>query len=286
MSTVANRMLARAGLDAGALECGAHWPSHQPSSQALARAGGAPSALAQQLLGQACGFRLRRLCGGCGTPRLCRSRTHPVQREVRGALEGLTGADLAQEQCGIDGCSIPTWAMPLAALAQAFARFGTGQGLGRSAPRRRAPARRVRGAALFRRGHRAFLHRDDEAVRCARVLKIGAEGVYCAALPEQGLGVAIKCDDGASRAAEVVMAASCRTVPAHVWRGAARVRPFPAPDLAQLEWDRGGWIEGERNSRCHPGRPTGDPGSIVPHTTICVSWVPALAALGRDDHWS
>src|SRR5215813_11179245 len=40
---VANRMLARAGLDSGALECGAHWPSHQPSSQALARAGGAPS---------------------------------------------------------------------------------------------------------------------------------------------------------------------------------------------------------------------------------------------------
>src|SRR3982751_248214 len=42
---VAQRMLARAGLDAGALECGAHWPSHQESSRALARAGGAPSAL-------------------------------------------------------------------------------------------------------------------------------------------------------------------------------------------------------------------------------------------------
>ncbi len=42
---VANRMLARAGLDAAALECGAHWPSHQPSAQALARSGGAPSAL-------------------------------------------------------------------------------------------------------------------------------------------------------------------------------------------------------------------------------------------------
>src|SRR4051812_45571266 len=34
---VAGRMLARAGLDAAALECGAHWPSHQPSTQALAR---------------------------------------------------------------------------------------------------------------------------------------------------------------------------------------------------------------------------------------------------------
>jgi L-asparaginase II len=42
----------------------------------------------------------------------------------------------------------------------------------------------------------------------ARVLvKTGAEGVFCAALPEQGLGIALKCDDGAGRAAEVMMAA-------------------------------------------------------------------------------
>ena len=39
-------------------------------------------------------------------------------------------------------------------------------------------------------------------------VKTGAEGVYCAALPEQGLGIAIKCDDGAGRAAEVAMAAT------------------------------------------------------------------------------
>src|SRR5262245_58515697 len=42
---MASRMLARGGLAADALECGAHWPSHQPSSQALVRSGGAPSAL-------------------------------------------------------------------------------------------------------------------------------------------------------------------------------------------------------------------------------------------------
>ena len=36
---VAERMLAKLGLNAGALECGAHWPSHRPASHALARAG-------------------------------------------------------------------------------------------------------------------------------------------------------------------------------------------------------------------------------------------------------
>ena len=39
-------------------------------------------------------------------------------------------------------------------------------------------------------------------------VKTGAEGVYCAALPEQGLGIALKCDDGAGRAAEVMLAAT------------------------------------------------------------------------------
>ncbi len=45
----------------------------------------------------------------------------------------------------------------------------------------------------------------------ARVfVKTGAEGVFCGALPEMGLGIAIKCDDGGKRAAETMMAAQSR----------------------------------------------------------------------------
>ena len=88
---VAQRMLARAGLDAAALECGAHWPSHQPSSQALARSGGAPTALHNNCSGKHAGF----VCVACATgvdhQGLCGEPDHPVQREVRAAIEGLTG---------------------------------------------------------------------------------------------------------------------------------------------------------------------------------------------------
>ena len=52
----AARMLARAGLDAAALQCGVHWPLHQPSAQDLARAGGAPSALHNNCSGKHAGF--------------------------------------------------------------------------------------------------------------------------------------------------------------------------------------------------------------------------------------
>jgi L-asparaginase II len=38
-------------------------------------------------------------------------------------------------------------------------------------------------------------------------IKVGAEGVFCGSIPHAGLGFALKCDDGASRGAEVAAAA-------------------------------------------------------------------------------
>ena len=72
----------------------------------------------------------------------------------------------------------------------------------------------------------------------ARVLaKTGAEGVYCGALPEQGLGIALKCDDGGTRAAEVVMAAMIARFLPMPEEEPRRARSFPAAGVAQLEWD-------------------------------------------------
>src|SRR3954465_12290800 len=108
---VAQRMLARSALDASALECGTHWPSHQASTQALARAGGAPSALHNNCSGKHSGF----LCVACASGADHHgyvAAKHVVQREVRAALEDLTGITLSEDRCGIDGCAIPSWAVP------------------------------------------------------------------------------------------------------------------------------------------------------------------------------
>src|SRR5437764_1012802 len=66
---------------------------------------------------------------------------HPVQREVQAALESLSGTAIPDARRAIDGCSVPTWAMPLSGLARAFAAFASGRGL---APRRAAAAQRLR----------------------------------------------------------------------------------------------------------------------------------------------
>src|SRR6266516_4306105 len=159
------RMLARAGLDAGALACGAHPPIHAPSAQALARSGRDPSALHNNCSGKHAGF----LCAAC---------------------------------------SVPTWPLPLEKLAYAFARFGTGRGL---EPRRAAAAGRILAACAARphlvAGTGRFCTRTMEHFGERVLLKGGAEGVFCGALPQSGIGIAIKCEDGAARAAEVVMAA-------------------------------------------------------------------------------
>jgi L-asparaginase II len=215
-AATAASMLAKAGLDASALECGAHWPYHDAALKSLVREGLEPTTLHNNCSGKHAGF----VCLGChmnGT-RGDAARgflsgyvrpDHPVTREVTHALATATGADLTHAPVGTDGCSIPTYGVPLRALALAFARVATGQGL--SADHARA-AQRLRRAVAAAPQMVAGTGRMDSRVMAAlgeRVFcKVGAEGMYCAAFPTLGLGVAVKMDDGNNaRAVEVVMAA-------------------------------------------------------------------------------
>jgi L-asparaginase II len=128
---------------------------------------------------------------------------------VGAAIAAVTGCDLAHAAQGTDGCSIPTYAIPLRQLAHGFARAASGIGL---APGRAAALARLRRAvarAPFMVGGSDRFDTRVMALLGERVFcKVGAEGMYCAALPEAGLGLAIKVDDGnTSRACEVAMAA-------------------------------------------------------------------------------
>jgi L-asparaginase II len=199
-------MLKKAGRDAGCLECGAHWPMNEAAARAIARAGAEPSALNNNCSGKHAGF----VCLACGLdedPAGYVKAGHAVQQAVRGALEGVTGAAHSSDRMGTDGCSIPSYAVPLKALALGFARLGTGHGLG---PERAKAAARIRKAVAAHpfmvAGTGRFDTRAMEQLRERAFIKTGAEGVYCGALPEFGYGIALKCDDGAGRAAEVVMA--------------------------------------------------------------------------------
>jgi L-asparaginase II len=207
-------MLSKAGMDDGVLECGAHWPYNEEASRALAAQGATPKALHNNCSGKHAGF----VCVGC---HLAGSRDqrvflngyvqhdHPLMREVGAAIEACTGWPLKRAPRGIDGCSIPAYAIPLRNLALAFARVASGQGLSAG---RAAAAQRLRSAIAQAPFMVAGSGRMDTRLMSVfgdRVCcKVGAEGMYCAALPEWGLGVALKMDDGNNASAcEVALAA-------------------------------------------------------------------------------
>ncbi|MDX8482066.1 asparaginase [Mesorhizobium sp. VK24D] len=204
---LAQAMLAKAGLDRTALECGAHWPSSHDATIALARAGDLPNALHNNCSGKHSGFLCTCVHAGIAHRGYVKAG-HALQEMVRDAMQSVTGAAHDVDHCGTDGCSIPTYAVPLKSFALGFARMATGRGF---APERAKAAKRLLSACMAEPFLVAGTGKADLALMQAApgriFVKTGAEGVYCASLPELGLGIALKCDDGASRASEVMIAA-------------------------------------------------------------------------------
>jgi len=224
-------MLAKAGLDAASLACGVHWPLGEDASRALSRAGRAPSQLHNNCSGKHAGFLCLACASGWETGGY-EQAAHPVQRAAKAAIEDVTGAALGEDVCATDGCSIPTYAIPLRALALGFARLATGAGLASS---RAAAAKRIFAAVATNPAMVAGEGRfDTEVMRLfgPRVfVKTGAEGVYCAALPELGLGFAVKADDGATRAAQIMIAALIGRMLPGGESERRRLAPFASPIL-------------------------------------------------------
>ncbi len=238
---LAKSMLARAGLSMDDLECGAHWPAKSSATRKLARQGGSPCPLHNNCSGKHSGFLCTCVHLGIDFPGYT-GRDHAFQRELTGVMEEVTGTAHAVDNCGIDGCSIPTHAVPLRNLALGFARMATGAGL--SAQRAEAAQRLFKACTA----EPFFVEGTDGP--CTALLKTGrgelfakngAEGVYCGAMPSLGLGMAVKCDDGSMRAAVSVFTA----VAARMLRDVADVGPALAAMANKPLLNRNGWTVGE-----------------------------------------
>lgn len=201
-------MLAKAGLGEQDLECGSHWPLMQQSAlMEFARQGHVPCQLHNNCSGKHAGF----LCVCCHEGMETSGyvgAAHGIQREAKAAQEDMTRYRIADDAYAIDGCSIPAFAFPLQALALGFARAAAGQGL---APGRAEATRRLMEACMahpwFTGGTGHFCTGLMEAGRGAVYAKNGADGVMVASLPQAGLGIALKADDGSGDAAELMLAA-------------------------------------------------------------------------------
>jgi L-asparaginase II len=197
------KWLAALDLKEADLRCGAHQPFGKKPREALIAAGTKPCQFHNNCSGKHAGFLTYTKHINAGSEYI--EADHPLQIAIREAFEDVTG--LTSPGYGIDGCSAPNFASTLYGIARAMAFFASAKEDG--------PARE---AAAFQLASAMRAHPDmvaGEGRACTELMramdgkvavKTGAEGVFIAILPEQGLGVALKAVDGATRAAECAIA--------------------------------------------------------------------------------
>lgn len=234
-------MLGKAGLTHQCLECGSQWPVLPADRGTLMKAEQKPDARHNNCSGKHAAFicaaqHLGERVEGYVKP------DHATQRELKGILETLTDYNINDASAiATDGCSIPTYALPLNKLAYAFARFAGASDMGAG---RNKAARDIHDACTKHPHLVAGNKRFDSEVMALFgdkvLLKTGAEGAYAGMIPSLGLGIAIKCDDGTTRASEAMMAAALTAL---LEGGSDILAPYLAKELK----NRNGWSVGSVN---------------------------------------
>ncbi|HWN81520.1 MAG TPA: asparaginase [Candidatus Udaeobacter sp.] len=196
-------VLGRAGLDAAALACGYQEPrNRQNLARTLAGNGTDRSPIYNNCSGKHAGMLA--LAASLGAPAAGYLEPHhPAQAKILARTRELAGLEPEAAHFGIDGCSAPTLHATLAQMAAAFARLAV------AAEPAGSPAARIQAAMAAHPdmlGEPTSFNSVLAQVLGARLLaKLGAEGVFCVAIPSAGLGVALKIEDGAPRALGVVV---------------------------------------------------------------------------------
>lgn len=200
-------MLDKLGFCEQDFECGCHWPMRVEAGYALAGKGLTPNQLHNNCSGKHAGMLgLAKMLNV--TPNGYIGIDHPVQKTIAEVMSQMCEFDYSTAPWSPDGCSAPTWAMPLTNLALAFAKFADPSKLSEA---RQTACKTLYNAVVnepFMVAGTGRYCTDMMKILDKRVfLKVGAEGVYIAAIPELKLAIALKCEDGAVRAAESVMTA-------------------------------------------------------------------------------
>ncbi len=194
---LASSMLAALGMEEGDLACGAHDPMSQRGQKALRDAGARAS-------------RLHNNCSGKHAAMLALAQTsrwptygyeradHPVQKAALAEVARWTGLHPNQIGQAVDGCGVVVFALSLEAMASAFARLGhAARATGQVASR---VVRAMQTRPFLVGGSDRFDSALIEATEGRVIAKIGAEGVHTVGIVDEGIGIAVKVEDGAQRA--------------------------------------------------------------------------------------
>lgn len=194
-------MLAKAGLEERHLNCGTHVPKHTESWRELVREGKELTPVYSNCSGKHAGMLATavHMKEDVSTYHL---PEHPVQQRILQVISRFCEVPVERIETGIDGCGVPVHRLPLSSIALGFARLAAPDAV--EVKTDAATVRRITGAMTAHPDMVAGARRlDTDLMRAFRgrlVAKSGAEAVQCIGDLERGIGIAIKVEDGGTRA--------------------------------------------------------------------------------------
>ncbi|TNE81366.1 MAG: asparaginase [Bacteroidetes bacterium] len=189
-------ILRKAGLDRSALKCGAQYPTHRKTANALLVAGQKPEAIHNNCSGKHAGFLAYCVFRGWDTVDYINPQ-HPLQLEIRKLVSAFHKYPEAKLHTALDGCSAPIFSIPVYNQALGYmylAKFAKEDSeLGKACKRLIDAA----GAYPMMIAGTGRYCSDLMAQSGSRIIgKTGAEGIYSLAFTEEVMGACIKVDDG------------------------------------------------------------------------------------------
>ena len=193
------RILDKIGLSGQALACGIHPPYNREERRRLLAEGREPDPIHHNCSGKHSGMLA--VCVHRGWPvEGYLDPDHPLQVEILQCMSDLTGIPRDEIRLGVDGCGVPVFGLPLVAMARVFAHLASDVGH----PDHRDALRRIRAAMIGNPEYIAGSGQFDTLLmqqsKGRVVAKSGAEGVFCCGLTGRGWGMAVKIEDGSTRA--------------------------------------------------------------------------------------
>jgi L-asparaginase II len=196
-------ILGRLGLNEDALQCGTHIPRDVESYKQLIREGKELTSVFSNCSGKHSGMLATAMFLGEEITNY-RNHDHPVQQRIISAIEDICMIPRNQIKLSVDGCGVPVHRLPLNHVALGFAKLADPVGM---TPERAKALERIRDAMMLHPEMVGGTDRFDtdliKAYNGRLVAKVGAEAVQCIGLVNEGIGIAIKVEDGGVRATTV-----------------------------------------------------------------------------------
>jgi L-asparaginase II len=204
---VVRGLLGKSGYEERHLQCGCHAPMFYEATGQTPPTEGRWNQLHHNCSGKHSGFlawcRLHDV-----SPEGYVDPAHPLQQRIRATMAELAGCRESDLPMGLDGCSAPNYALPLAGLAHLYARLAQGG----NDPRYGAAMGDLRDAMMAYPDLVSGENRSDLFyMRYGKgdwVTKVGADGVQLIGIRSLGIGIAVKIVDGNNRVAQVATVAA------------------------------------------------------------------------------